>query len=160
MNPSPLAGIDLHDILAAPPPAFWPPAPGWWVAALLLLAALSFIGWRLTIAWRRRRRLSRILSELDALTTQRPNHLAAQISVLLRRVALMRFSRRDVASLTGDEWLSFLDSTGGNDAFTTGVGSVLVTAPYASAHIQTEIDNAALIALARQWIKQNLEQQR
>jgi hypothetical protein len=160
MNPSPLAGVDLHDILSAPPPAFWPPAPGWWLVALLLLGVLSISGWRLTVVWRRRRRLTRILSELDALATKRPEQVATQISVLLRRVALMCFSRSEVAPLTGNAWLAFLDRTGGNQAFSSGAGTVLATAPYASAHMQTEVDKVALIALARQWIKLNLERQR
>ena len=160
MNPSPLAGVDLHDILSAPPPAFWPPAPGWWLVALLLLGALSVSVWRLTIAWRRRRRLTRILSELDALETKPPEQVAAQISVLLRRIALMCFSRSEVAPLTGIAWLDFLDRTGGNQAFSSGAGTVLATAPYASAHMQTDFDKDALITLARHWIKLNLERKR
>lgn len=156
MNPSPLAGLDLHDILAAPSPGFWPPAPGWWVLAVLLLGVLSVSGWRLVTAWRRRRRQARILGELDALSTRRPDQVAIQVSTLLRRVALMGFSRREVAPLSGKDWLAFLDRTGGNGAFIHGAGKVLATAPYASAHSVTDTDNDALIALARQWIKQNL----
>lgn len=159
MNPSPLAGVDLHDILAAPPPTFWPPAPGWWLLAAVLLGALSFIGWRLTTAWYRRRRQARILSELDSLTTQHPDQVASQISILLRRVALMSFPHREVASLTGNAWLTFLDRTGGRGAFSYGAGTVLATAPYAAAHNTIVFDHDALISLARQWIKHNLGNQ-
>jgi len=156
MNPSPLAGIDLHDILAAPPPEFWPPAPGWWMLAALVLAALILGGWRLNIAWHRRRRRNRILGELDALSTHTPDQVPTRVSTLLRRVALMCFDRREVAPLSGDTWLEFLDRTGGNGAFINGAGNVLATAPYLSTHHVTGIDNVALIALARRWITQNL----
>lgn len=156
MNPSPLAGLDLHDILAAPPPEFWPPAPGWWVLAVLLLGALFAGGWRLIIAWRRRRRRNRILSELDTLSAQSPEQVATRVSVLLRRVALMCFERREVAPLSGTPWLEFLDRTGGNGAFIKGAGNVLATLPYRTADTATGIDNAALISLARQWISLNL----
>lgn len=156
MNPSPLAGLDLHDILSAPPAEFWPPAPGWWVLALLLFGALIFIGRRLNRTWRRQQRRNRILSELDALATQSPDQVATRISTLLRRVALMRFARSEVAPLTGSAWLAFLDRTGGNGDFVNGAGNVLATAPYSSTHNPAAIDNDALISLARRWIGQNL----
>jgi hypothetical protein len=156
MNPSPLEGLGLRDIHAAPPPDFWPPAPGWWVLAALLLALLIAIGWRLTRVLRRRRRRARILAELDTLSTRSPDQLASRVSTLLRRVALMCFARREVAPLTGNAWLAFLDRTGGNGAFIQGAGKVLATAPYSSAHDATGIDSDALVALARQWIVHNL----
>ena len=51
--------------------------------------------------------------------------------------------------------LAFLDRTGGDGAFTSGAGNVLATAPY-RVHQVSDIDNDALIALARRWITQNL----
>ena len=113
------------------------------------------IGWRLTTIWRRRRRRARILGELQALSARSPEQLASRVSTLLRRVALMCFERREVAPLTGAAWLAFLDRTGGDGAFTRGAGSVLATAPYL-AHQVNDIDNDALISLARRWITQNL----
>ena len=121
----------------------------------LLLGALIAVGWRLTTIWRRRRRQARILGELEALSTRSPDQLASRVSTLLRRVALMCFERREVAPLTGAAWLAFLDRTGGDGAFTSGAGNVLATAPY-RAHQVSDIDNDALIALARRWITQNL----
>ena len=50
---------------------------------------------------------------------------------------------------------SIIDRTGGDGAFTSGAGNVLATAPY-RAHQVSDIDNDALIALARRWITQNL----
>ncbi|MGB5474133.1 MAG: DUF4381 domain-containing protein, partial [Gammaproteobacteria bacterium] len=85
-----------------------------------------------------------------------PAQVATRVSTLLRRVALMCFDRREVAPLTGNAWLAFLDRTGGNGAFINGAGNVLASAPYRSLHNVTGIDNEALITLARQWITQNL----
>ena len=160
MNSSPLTGIDLHDIHGAPPPDFWPPAPGWWILALIVLVALSVLVWRGVISWRRRRQRARILSELNALSTDSTEQLATRLSMLLRRVALMCFARQEVAPLSGQAWLMFLDRTGGNGEFVNGVGNVLATAPYRSAPAANEIDNDALVALARQWLRHNLGKRR
>ncbi len=156
MNTSPLAGIDLHDILAAPLPAFWPPAPGWWVLMVLVLSVLVVSVWQGLRRVRLRRRRARILGELDGLTTRSPDQVVTQVSMLLRRVALMRFTRHEVAPLSGNAWLAFLDRTGGDGAFTQGAGSVLATAPYVAALKVNGVDNDALISLARQWISKNL----
>ena len=68
----------------------------------------------------------------------------------------MCFDRREVAPLSGNAWLAFLDRTGGNGAFIEGAGIVLATAPYVSTQDVTGIDNDALITLARRWITLNL----
>lgn len=153
MNPA--DSLDLRDIQAAALPEFWPPAPGWWLLAGLLLVALVLLG-RYLLKQRRQRRLRRRLyAELDALDGHSPAEVATGVSMLLRRVALMRYERNQVASLTGRDWLAFLDARGGNGEFVDGVGTVLATAPYA-AHDLTNANSAALIDLARQWIKRNL----
>jgi len=120
-----------------------------------VLAALLVTGWWLIRRLRQRRREARILSELDALSESSPAEAATQISTLLRRVALMRFKRIDVASLSGNDWLSFLDSTGGNGGFVKGAGRELATVPYAVPD-NTDPNNEALLSLARQWIHSNL----
>ena len=156
MNPSPLAGIDLHDIHGAPPPAFWPPAPGWWILALIVLIAFCVISWRLYRAWRQHHQEARILSELNNLADNSPEQFATEVSTLLRRVALMRYTRQEVAPLNGEAWLAFLDRTGGNGEFVHGAGNVLAIVPYANVHTLTGFDKDALLDLARDWLKQNL----
>ena len=74
------------------------------------------------------------------------------MSTLLKRVALARFPRKEVASLTGNAWLTFLDRTGGDGGFVSGPGRVLATAPYAPNAV---VDHAALIDLAKDWVRRN-----
>jgi hypothetical protein len=155
MNPSPLDSLDLRDIHAAAAPELWPLAPGWWLLAIIVLAALTISSWWLITIWRQRRRKVRILGELDALAERTPAEAATHTSILLRRVALMRFKRIDVASLTGADWLAFLDHSGGNGGFVDGPGKVLATMPY-SAAANADVNNDALLSLARQWIETNL----
>lgn len=159
LDPSPLASLDLRDIHAAAVPEFWPLAPGWWLLALLVLAVLAVSSWWLIRIWRQRRHEARILSELDTLAESSSAEAATLISTLLRRVALMRFKRIDVASLSGNDWLGFLDGTGGNGDFVNGAGRVLATVPYSAPSAlpgNTDSNNEALLSLARQWIHSNL----
>ena len=51
-------------------------------------------------------------------------------SALLRRAALARYARAEVAPLCGESWLAFLDRSGRTSAFTGGAGRALVLAPY------------------------------
>ena len=156
MNPA--AGLDLRDIHAAAPPPFWPPAPGWWLLAGLLIAALIVSAVILLGYYRRYRQRQRILAELDRLEQSDScdaGQFTTALSILLRRVALMRYPRTEVASLNGDAWLRFLDKTGGNDAFSNGPGRVLASAPYAVQAAKPA--DPALLELARDWIKVVLE---
>ena len=144
----------LRDIHLPPPVSLWPPAPGWWLLALMLLAlllGLSRVLWR---QWQQRRLRARVLRELAALpATDDCQALIAGVSALLKRVALRRFPREQVADLTGTPWLEFLDHTGGGGQFVDGAGRVLAQGPYALA---PPCDGPALRAVARTWLTKNL----
>jgi hypothetical protein len=60
-----------------------------------------------------------------------------------------------VASLTGSDWLRFLDDTGGEGEFQQGVGRVLEVGPYQPT--TREVPAEALLALVRRWVSKNLE---
>jgi len=149
----PMQQLDLRDIHAPGAPGAWPPAPGWWLLGALLLGGLALLGRRGWLLWRRTRRQRRILSELDGLRDEAcgPDFIVG-VSTLLKRVALSRFPRLDVAALTGGDWLAFLDRTGGAGAFQRGAGRVLADGPYAPA---PDCDADALLALARDWLRRN-----
>ncbi|MEN8205822.1 MAG: DUF4381 domain-containing protein [Pseudomonadota bacterium] len=158
MNPAATASLDLRDIHAAVAPGIWPPAPGWWVLALLLIAVVV-----LSTLWLLRRyhlfRLKlQIMDEIESLSdccTNNTEEFTARLSMLLRRVALRRYSRERVASLTGNDWLRFLDETGGDGDFEHGIGQVLEDGPYRP-HTRN-LPAEELLSLARRWVKQNLE---
>jgi hypothetical protein len=158
MNSAAQEALLLRDIHLPGDPSFWPPAPGWWLLAMVLLALLS---WTAVAAWRRyriHRQRQRVLGALAALEDQfragqSPEHLA-RISMLLRRLALMRFPREKVAALTGGGWLGFLDETGGNGRFCEGPGRVLAAGPYQRA-LPQDLDTSGLIALVREWVERN-----
>ncbi len=159
MNPDTPSALQLRDIHLATEPGWWPPAPGWWLLAVLLLILLV---WTTRFALRRYRlyrQRQQLLAMLDALT-QQPGDVTpkaiSELSILLRRLALMRFPRQQVAALTGSEWLRFLDNSGGDGQFSDGPGQVLATGPYQPT-LPADVNLAALSALMREWINKNMK---
>ena len=159
MNPAASAALELRDIHAAPLPSFWPPAPGWWLLAVLLLAVLVVLGTWLTRRYRSYRLQQQITGEIkrlaDCYIVDNPSEFVTGLSTLLRRVALQRYPRERVASLTGPAWLRFLDETGGKGEFENGVGQILEHGAYAPQ--SGELPAGELLALAQRWAKQNLK---
>jgi hypothetical protein len=154
MNP---ALQDLHDIHLPAPVSWWPPAPGWWLlAALLALIVIGLLVWR---QLRRRNNWRRYaLGELATLRQHSsPASAVRELSVLLRRVAISRFPREEVAALSGDAWLGFLDRPLGKDAAFQTHGQLLVTAPYARDSVIDEAADTAtftkLFDLSERWLK-------
>ncbi len=159
MNPAVQQALQLRDIHLPSTPAFWPLAPGWWVVAgllVLLITGAALIAWRRYRVWARERGTLLTLAELEgAFRQDRAPEKLARISVLLRQIALARFPRRQVASLTGQAWLGFLDQSGGQGRFTQGPGQVLAASPYQRT-LPADLDTDALLALVRDWVKVNL----
>ena len=157
MNPTGQTALQLRDIHLPAEPGFWPPAPGWWLLGALLLALLVWAARVGLHHYRLHRQRQRLLARLAALTqaddTITPEALA-EISILLRRLALMRYPRQRVAALTGSQWLRFLDETSNSDRFSQGPGQVLAMGPYQPA-LPDDVNATALGALVRDWIKKN-----
>jgi len=144
--------LPLRDIHLPPAPSWWPPAPGWWALGAGVLCALAFWFW-----WRRRAHGSAIdvaRRELDALRERalredaRP--LLQELSILLRRLAVSRFPRREIAGVTGTAWLEFLDRPLADQPFSTGAGRILIEGPYR--RDTRDVELGPLLDLCSEWI--------
>ena len=134
----------LRDAHPPAAPSWWPPAPGWWIA-LVLAAALAAIAFRILPGWWRRLRLRRrLLAALAAADS------AADVSQLLRLVALERFPQRTPAGLTGAAWVAFLESCAGTPGRFAALAA-LTEAPYRAGGADDEM--ALLRAAARAWLR-------
>ncbi|MDU9004785.1 DUF4381 domain-containing protein [Sedimentitalea todarodis] len=144
-----LDGLNLVQLLdrlePAPEPlpiSLMPQTVGWvWlgiglVVALLLLIR-EFLRHRRANAYRR--------AALDALSEAGDD--PARIAQIIRRTALTAYPREEVAALTGEHWLAYLDRTLPGDGFSNGPGRVLANAPYTSV-----VPTPGLAELARHWI--------
>ena len=139
--------LPLRDIHLPDAVGFWPLAYGWWILVFLfvVMIALSiFLYYR-----NQRKRYSAIslakkeLAEIQETFSRdnNPERLVREVSILIRRLAISLFPRTDVAHLTGDSWLQFLDQQVEGHPFSTGEGRILVDAPYRRNFVSEDVES-------------------
>jgi hypothetical protein len=147
-NELPLKDIHLPEAIT-----WWPLAIGWWVLIVVIIAAIY--GCYLLF-----KRLTRRTATKDATLVlqgikQQANddvlRTIKELSACLRRVAISLDSREEAASLVGDAWLAYLDNSMDGEPFKTGVGRLLVDAPYQRSATKA-VDVDALITLCEAWL--------
>jgi hypothetical protein len=156
VTPDPLA--QLQDYHLPDPVGWWPPAPGWWLLTLVGALSLLWATRLLLHRWRRgaaRRRALRELRDLSQTHAANPDRgaLLQRLSQLLRRFALARFPRDQVAGLSGERWLAFLEDHGRDGGFLDGPGRLLVDAAYRPDPDTAQLPD--LLRLVRDWIAAN-----
>ena len=147
--------LPLRDLHLPDPIGWWPLAPGWWVVLVLLAAGLAWLAWRWYRAWQfeaPRRHALRELARLEAeyLEHRNPVTLGKALSELLRRGMLAYAPRGDMAGLTGEAWLAWLDEGMSVPYFHTEGGKSLLSLPYRRPDDDlSDVDIGALIAAVR-----------
>lgn len=144
--------LPLRDIHLPAPVGWWPPAIGWWLllGVLLLLIAIGVWGYR---RWRRVTPVKLALAALDELRADGGRSEVdklRQLAILMKRVALSRGPREDIAALSGEDWLRWLDQKTGDTRFSDGPGRLLADAPYRPVPPVDQLE--ALFALCREWL--------
>ncbi|HEY8568685.1 DUF4381 domain-containing protein [Microbulbifer sp.] len=144
----------LPDMIAqlVPPPqppavSMWPATPAAKGLAALLLLLLVFFVWRQIQTYRANAYRRAALAEL-----QQAAEDPAQIAEILRRTALVAYPRTEVAALTGDHWLGFLNQRYPGNGFSGDVGRALLQGPYRK---ERPAQSGALAQAARDWIRQH-----
>jgi hypothetical protein len=154
MEPQSIPFKDIHLPTAI---SWWPPAPGWWLLAALLITAVLIVRFRkLLYQWifiPGKRKTA--LRQLDAIVSSKQfdtGDKVQKISSLLRQFSLSFHEREQVAGLTGEAWLSFLDDNDAKQPFSSGIGRQLIEAPYRP---DADVDIKALAKLCRRWLKKH-----
>lgn len=99
---------------------WWPIAPIWWVIIAIILALITYVVVRYLrrAAWLRswRGQVYAKISEWQTnLNQDNAQEIAIEASKLSRRIIMHQNSRKESASLTDDNWLSYLqDKTDGD----------------------------------------------
>lgn len=146
----------LKDIHLPDPISWWPLAPGWYVLAGILCLLFIFLGYHASRCHHNalpKKQALRLLEHYQKHYEKEHNvsQTSAQISELLRRVALVYYPRIEVASLHGEAWLQFLNQTSKKIDFNT-VRALLLDAPFKTTDPTIDLD--PLFAHAKLWIKQ------
>ncbi len=152
--------IQLADIHIPAKPSAWPPAYGWWILLALLVALITVISLKVTRYRKLKKQQKLTLQMLHVLEKKLQQNagteVLAEINILLRRLALMHYPRKKIASLTGKEWLAFLDksldSSGKAKDFSQGAGRILGDAPYL-AKLPDNADIKGLSKVVKKWVK-------
>lgn len=153
MNP-PVQNLDgLRDIHLPEPVSWWPPAPGWWILLAIIILAFIFVPKII-------RRLKFVplnkVAETDfsSLVASYHSHhdaslFIANLSKLLRQITMSYLGREEVAQLTGEQWISKLNSLTSNNYFTPELEELLTYAPYKKDSYQ---NLELLISATQNWI--------
>ena len=153
------APLPLRDIHLPETIDWWPPAIGWWGLVILipLLIALLFRLYKKLTQRTAIKTAKSMLEKIKRDTASSDEQKLTALSILLRRTAISVFPRSKAASLTGQDWLKFLDSPLNEQRFNTEVGTILSDSRYRKQKPQLEIP--ALIALCEDWLKALKRQQ-
>jgi len=107
-----LKPLELRDIHLPDAVSWWPPAIGWWMlllaVILLLLALFLFVKKLKQVSVRKT-----ALNDFKTIKAGYDEHqdkiiLSQQLSQLLRQILLSSYTRNDVASVSGEQWLAML----------------------------------------------------
>lgn len=152
--------LNLRDIHLPDPVSWWPIASGWWLLIItaFIIAAIIFLSRKIY----RSKQLKRdIHAELDVIKqqfqkTENRSQLAKSLSTLLRRASISFYPAKNIAGLTGESWLAYLDRTNANPIkdkkFQSETGQALLTAPYLPENATLDFDTQGLIDLCESWL--------
>lgn len=149
MEPLALKDIHLPEAIG-----WWPPAPGWYLLSTLMVLSM-LAGYYAYRRLNRKTAINRARTLLQQIRQQQtdPLHILADLSALLRRVAVNTDPRAGVAQLYGPAWLDYLDRKLPDAPFSQGLGRCLADAHYRPA-LAEDIDLEAVFALCERWLKQ------
>jgi hypothetical protein len=154
--------IPLRDLHLPEMIGWWPLAPGWWFLIVLVAAGLGYLTYQSFAKWRRNAARRIALRELARIQHEYKDgvdeiSLAIELSELLRRTMLAYAPRNEVAGLTGESWLRWLDRGLDDRPFSEGSGQNVESLPYRSRDaIADDVDVEGLIKAVKTRLQTHL----
>lgn len=156
-----MESLKLQDIHLPAAADIWPLAIGWWILLALIVFIVGWLVIKLLHRAKVKKQQAKILAKFTVLEKKlraNPNNaIIAELNTLLRQLAITYYPRAEIASLTGADWLEFLDKSGNTHDFSRGAGRILIEAPYKKDNLKDkQIENLninELLPLIRSWTK-------
>ena len=151
-----LKDVDLSgmkDVILGEKPSIFPLSIGWWIVLILLclgvFAFVWYIKWRFFPTPR-----VYALRELEDLKKQNLSmvEIGSELSKLLKRVAILKYGRENVASLTDTEWGTFLNEKG-NNIFSKKELNFIQKVAWMPPQKEIAISKDSLYNHTKEWIK-------
>lgn len=145
-------GSDFVEVVSPESVSWLPQTAGWaWVGAALLLLA-GYQAWKYLRHWYRNRYRGEAIALLQAVPAS--GNTAVEVNRLLKLTALAAFSREQVASLSGEQWVDFLNLQCPEPIFDREQQALLALAAYTGAPVG-EAAGAALLRASQAWVQQH-----
>jgi hypothetical protein len=153
----------LIEITPPPPASYQPETVGWFVLLGLLVLSAAWFAYRRYRRHKANQYRRWALEKLEVINGMLEQNLGLEnplkeIPVLVKQTALHAYPRPEVASLSGEDWLRFLDTSYGGTEFSDGPGQLLAQSAYLPDERIKEYkgeDIRQLLKLVRIWIKRH-----
>lgn len=143
---------DFVEVVAPAAISWWPQTVGWWWLGAALGAIAAHRGWQCLRRWYRNRYRREAAARLRRLAGATDGNMAvADINRLLKLTALAAFSREQVARLSGEEWVNFLNRHSPTPAFSPEQGRLLALGTYTGKAIDANTGQQ-LLAASLAWV--------
>lgn len=138
---------NLHDFYQPPPPSWRPQTIGWYTVFAIVALLFVWLAIHLVRRWKADRYRREALEELAHID---PTHLSA----LLKRTALSAWPREEVAALTGEAWLRFLNDSAGSPLFVSSPANRIEELAMKPSPLSVQ-DESVLRNASEAWIKKH-----
>lgn len=146
---------DFVELVAPAAISWWPQTVGWWWLGAALGAIAAHRGWQCLRRWYRNRYRREAAARLLRLASATEGALAvADVNRLLKLTALAAFSREQVARLSGQEWVDFLNRQCATPPFAPEHGRLLALAAYSGGAVEADAGRQ-LLAACLAWVREH-----
>ncbi len=142
-----LRDIHFPDVTAS----WFPPALGWW-----LLLAFIFIIWSGVRLWNvlRIKSLKYIsLRELTRIEKSLSTNSAIELSIILKRICLIKFKDENIRDIYGKEWGEFINKKGKTFIKNKQIAEDIALAPYQNDKHFNDDKILSMIDFCKEWVR-------
>ncbi len=106
--------------------SIFPITGGWYLLIILLLLLVGGGLWWKFIKNKYKKQKLQAYALLAEIEKKQSDEMLSDVSILIKRVAILKFPKESVHTLFGERWLEFLDRTSKTTDFTKGEGRYLL----------------------------------